>query len=111
MVRRLRHNQDGVVFVTVLMVIIVMMVLATSITSMNVSQVKTAESEVQRIQAELLAAGTLALTYTDQQAPTPTGVFTYQESLDGITYTMTSTMNTSNSGVFQTDDLNISITY
>jgi len=59
MLRQLRQNERGVVFVTVLMIIIVMMALTVSIVSLNVTQVTRTAGEVKHVQAEHLALGAI----------------------------------------------------
>jgi len=64
MLKQLRNNEKGVVFITVLMIILVMAVLTVSILSMNVSQTLLTEGEIQNVQAESLAFGGLARAYS-----------------------------------------------
>ena len=86
MLRTLKNNKKGVVFVTVLMIIIVMMVLAISIISMNVSQVMVAESEVKRIQAEIIAFGAIAYTFANQASSSPGNDITYSTTIGTETF-------------------------
>lgn len=71
MFRRLNENKHGFVFVTVLMIILVMMVLTISVMSLNVSQVKSTEGEVRRLQAEALTSAALAQQYAYQNINNP----------------------------------------
>ena len=57
MFKKLTHNEDGVIFVTVLVIVIVTTLLAISIYSLNSSQAMLAEEEVRRIQSSLIAEG------------------------------------------------------
>ena len=57
MLRQLKANNQGIVFVTVLMIIIVMMILTVSIVSLNVTQVLRTSGEVKHVQAEYLRLG------------------------------------------------------
>ena len=57
MFKKLRNNENGVIFVTVLIIIIISMVLAISIHSVNTAQTMAAEEEYRRIQAEMIAHG------------------------------------------------------
>ena len=113
---KIKNNQSGIVFVTVLVIIIVMMVLTVSIISMNVTQVQVAEVEVKRIEAEMWAQGTLNYFHADQQLPTPT---------DAVTTLPDFTMGTSNTfhgftpagtylagaGFNQTNKFTVNVTY
>ena len=58
-ITKIKNDQSGIIFVTVLVIIIVMMVVTVSIISMNVSQVSVTEKDTRRIQAEILAQGTV----------------------------------------------------
>ena len=71
MLKDLKENKHGVVFVTVLLVIIVMMIIAISIISLNVSQVLIAEEEVKRIHGEILASGALAVAFANFESDSP----------------------------------------
>ena len=72
MFRKLKENKNGFIFVTVLMIILVMMVLTISVMSLNVSQVKSTEGEIRRLQAEVLTSGMLAQQYASQNISNPT---------------------------------------
>ena len=61
MLRNLKNNKKGVVFVTVLVIIIIMMVLVVSVISVNLSHVMVSEGDVKKIQEEMLGIGALHL--------------------------------------------------
>ena len=111
MLRTLKNNKKGIVFVTVLMIIIVMMVLAISIVSMNVSQVLTTETEVRRVQAEIIAFGMLAFTFANQASSSPGSYITNTYTLDGTTYNVAATVGPAGSGILGTSNLIINVTY
>ncbi len=66
MLKKLKDNNQGMVFITVLAFIIVSMVLAVSILSLNISQVNTTETEIRRIQSEMLGLSSLAYSHALQ---------------------------------------------
>ena len=86
MLRELRNNDHGVVFITVLIIIIISIVSTLTILSLNISQVTSSEDEVRHIQAEILSTGGLARIFIEQFSGTPANVIIYAETLDGITY-------------------------
>jgi len=88
MLKNLRNNKRGVVFITVLMIILVLMVLTISIISLNVSQIGTTMDEVHQIQAEALASGALSFFLANQLSGTPSNTITYTQILDNITFTI-----------------------
>jgi type II secretory pathway component PulK len=88
MLKGLKNNQRGIVFITVLIIIIIAMVLAISTLSLNVSQVKSAEDEVRFIQAQALAEGGFGRIYMDQLADAPLDRITYTEQLGNTTFTI-----------------------
>ena len=111
MLKQLKNNERGVVFVTVLMIITVMTVLAISVVSMNVNQVMMAESEVRRLQAEILAFGALAYTFTNQASSSPSNYISYLQTLDGETFNIEAVVGPPNSGIYNTSSLTINVTY
>jgi len=66
MLKDLKNNDRGIVFVTVLIVIITTMVLAVSALSLNLSQIKSTENELKYIQAKVLADGGLVRILAEQ---------------------------------------------
>ena len=111
MLKQLKSDQKGVVFVTVLMIIIAMIILTVSIISMNVNQVLVSETEVKRIQAEILAMGALAYTFANQLSNSPGDFITYTQTLDNVTFTVVSNVATCSSCPLGTDSLNIDVSY
>jgi len=90
MLKDLKNNEHGVVFVTVLIVIITTMVLAVSVLSLNISQIKSAENELRYIQAKVLADGGLVQILSTQFVGTPITTNTYTETIGGTTFTIQS---------------------
>ena len=109
MLKQLKQNEKGVVFVTVLMIIIVMMVLAISVISINVSQVMITEGEAKRLQAEILAMGALAYSFANQMSTSPGNQMTYMQSLDNVAYNVF--VNLANGSTPGTSTLNIYVNY
>jgi len=90
MLKDLKNNEHGVVFVTVLIVIITTMVLAVSVLSLNISQIKSAENELRYIQAKILADGGLVQILSTQFVGTPITTNTYTETVGDTTFTIES---------------------
>ena len=111
MLRELKNNERGVVFVTVLMIILVMMVLAISVISLNVSQVMTAENEVRRQQAETLAMGAMAYTFANQLSSSPSNQFYMIQNLDGLSFNVFVNLSNTPSGPLGTSNLDITVSY
>ena len=99
------------VFVTVLMIIIVMMILTVSIVSLNVTQVMRTEGEVKHIQAEYLALGAIPYLYANQWTNSQGNVITYNETLDGIPFTVIANRSGSGLGGYNTNNLAITVNY
>lgn len=93
MLRQLRENNQGIVFVTVLMIVIVMMILTVSILSLNVSQVVRTTGEIKHVQAEYLGLGAIPYLYANQWTASPDDAITYTETLDGTLFTVTANLN------------------
>ncbi|GEM_PF-4610240 len=111
MLRQLRENDQGIVFVTVLMIIIVMMILTVSIVSLNVTQVLRTSGEVKHVQAEYLALGAIPYLYANQWTISPDNTITYIENLDGIPFTVVANINGPGLNGYSTNDLSIDVTY
>lgn len=105
MLKKIKNNEDGVIFVTVILIILVMMVLTVSILSLNTSQIRVTEDEVKRVQAEVLAMGTVGLTFANQLSDSPNDNIAFTETLGGVDFAVTSDLDTS------TDELVIQVTY
>jgi len=103
MLRNLKRNKKGIVFVTVLMIIIVLMILAISVISLNVSQVLVTENEVRRLQAEVIALGALAKIYGYKLSNGSANFLTNFDTLNNRLFTITSNIVLTN--------LNINVVY
>ena len=111
MLKDLKKNKQGIVFVTVLMIIIVMTVLTLSVISMNVSQYMISEGEVKRIQAEVLGMGALAYILANQLSTDPSNSITYTARLDNVTFLVNAEIGGAGQGPLSTDLLNIDVSY
>jgi len=111
MLKKLKKNDKGVVFVTVLMIIMVMMILSISIISLNVSQLLTTEKEVRRIQAEVLALGAFAYTLADQQNAAPSNPISLSHSIDGLWFSVTTMVDPAGGGIFSTDITTVTVDF
>jgi len=111
MLRVFRENNEGIVFVTVLMIIIIMSILTISIIGLNLSQIMLSENEVERLQAEVLATGTLFYTYANQASSSPGTSISMTETLDGKNFSVWANVVNPGTGPFSTNELNISISY
>ncbi|MBF0523381.1 MAG: hypothetical protein HQL24_10055 [Candidatus Omnitrophica bacterium] len=106
--KTLKNNEDGMVFIVVIAIIMAMMILVISIISVNTSQVTSTESEVRRIQAEILAAGALDYTLTMGSAGATSLDNLFIENLDGTTFSAKAGIDPINATL---NSLNISINY
>ena len=111
MLKGLKKNKKGVVFIVVLMIIIVMMVLCVSIISMNMNQILIAENEIKRIQAETLAVGGLAYTFANQMSASAGASLEYSKELDNVTFTILSNVGNSSTGPLKTNPVTIDVYY
>jgi len=109
MFKQLKDNERGVVFVTVLMIIIVMIVLAISILSMNISQIKSTEAEIKRIQAEAIAYGALARVFANQFTTSAGNYFEYNVIINTTFFNVVA--NIGGAGPLGTNVLLINVTY
>lgn len=87
-------NDNGVVFVTVIVIIITMMVLVITIIGLNVSQTSLTEREVRRIKSEQLALGALAYVYANQMSPSPGNDIDLSFTLDDVDYSIVMNIGT-----------------
>ena len=111
MLRQLKANNQGIVFVTVLMVIIVMMILTVSIVSLNVTQVLRTSGEVKHVQAEYLALGAIPYLYANQWTVSPDNTITYTETLGGVPFTVVANLGGPGLGGYNTTSLFVNVTY
>jgi len=98
MLRDLQKNNHGVVFVTVLIIIIVSMILAMSVVSLNVSQIKSVEAEIQYIQAKALAEGALSNMFITRTLNEDMNTFIGSETVGSTTFTLIGQIDTSGTG-------------
>ena len=110
MFKQLRKNEKGVIYITVLMIILVMMILVISVISMNVNEVMLAENEVNRIRAEMLAFGMLAVTFANQASNSASNYISNVYIFDGRTYNVTSVVGPA-TGPYNTNTLTINVSY
>lgn len=96
MLKSLKNNENGIIFISVLVTIIIMMVITVSIIGMNVSKISTSEKEVKRIQAETLAMGVLGYTFANQLTDTASNLISISESIDGHTFVISSNITSAN---------------
>ncbi|MBN1869614.1 MAG: pilus assembly PilX N-terminal domain-containing protein [Candidatus Omnitrophica bacterium] len=114
MFRELRNNKQGMIFVTVLIIIVVAMVLAVTILSLNISQVKSSEDEFKHLQAKLLAEGGLAIMLINRlSGPPGDGEISYTETLGNTTYTIVSNVDSSSTAPvgYSTNPFTIDVTF
>lgn len=111
MLRQLKTNKEGIVFVTVLLIIIVMMILTVTIVSLNVSQVTRTTGEVRNIQAQYLAFGAVPYMYANQWTSTPDSTITYTETLDGRVFTVVADLGGPGLAGYNADSLQVNVTY
>lgn len=90
MFKNLRQNESGVILFTVLAIIMVMGIFTLAIISINVSEVKTEERQIRRLQAEQFAQGVFWLAYSNltDGSSNPHGQ-TMTQTIDGKTFTAT----------------------
>ena len=88
MLKELRNNNRGIIFVTVLIIIMVAMVLAVTVLGINISQIKSSEDELKHIQARILSEGGLARMLVSKFSGAPVNVINYAETLGNTTFTI-----------------------
>ena len=112
MFKQIKNNERGVVFVTVIMIVMVLMVLTISVLSLNMSQVTSTEQEVKRIQAELIAMGGLRYMFALQQNATALNDVHIPIQLGDFDFDVYINLDAGlNAGIFNTDQLNVTVTY
>jgi hypothetical protein len=94
------------VFISVLIVSMVMMMVTISVVNMTTTQTVTAEDEVRRLKAEILASGWIS--FAQEDFPNNT---TLTEVMEGTTYTINATTETTGSGPLGTNPVNIVVDY
>lgn len=98
MLKDLKNNNRGIIFVTVLIIIIVAMVLSISILSLNVSQITSSEDELKRIQARMIADGALSQMIVQKMTGNPSNFLTYNETIGGTTFVITANIDSTSTG-------------
>ena len=111
MLRQLKTDKQGIVFVTVLLIIIVMMIVTITIVSLNVSQVLRTTGEIKHVQAQYLALGAIPYMYTNQWSTNPDSSMTYTETLDGRIFTVTANLTSPGLTGYDTNSLQINVSY
>ena len=111
MLKQLKKDEKGVIFVTVLMIIIVMMVLTTSMLALNINQILITEGEARNMQARLLAQGILAYVVANQTSDSPGQSLSGSVILDQVNFTWNANIDNSTVGYFGSNPLNIYISY
>ena len=111
MLKDIRNNNSGIVFVTVLAIVISMMILTMSVISLNSSQTILVEDEVKRLQAEMLALGYFSYLHSNLVVD-PTTVFTpTTQPLGSITYSINQDPIGISTGPLSTNTVGFTITY
>lgn len=86
MLKRIPNNEDGVVFVTVLVLVISMMILAVTIINLQLNQATLSEREIARIRSELVATGALQYYIAHEFSNNTVKSFGLSETLNGVLY-------------------------
>ena len=112
MLKDLKNNEHGVVFVTVLIVIITTMILAISALSLNISQIKSTENELRYIQAKTLADGGLVRILSTQFVGVPQTTENYSLTIGDTTFTVQSDITAvAHPGDANSVELDIAVTF
>ncbi len=105
-------NKQGIVLVTVLMMIIVISVLVISIMNMNLGQLLSSEEQAKQIKAEILAKGMVHYVNANQQSASPSNTISFSRNIDGISYSVTANLTAGSIGIMnETDTVTIGVTY
>ncbi len=100
-------NEEGVVFVTVLVLVISMMILAVTVVNLQLNQATLSEKEINRVRSEAIATG--ALMYYIANGPPPGNALT--DMLNGISFNTTITNDGGTPGPNNTNTLTITVDY
>jgi len=111
MLKELRKDNEGVVFVTVIMMITVMIALVVSILGLNTTRVKTTEREIRQIQAELLAEGALDLFLSNQLSNSAGNFISDSIYIGPYLFNISANLYSSGTGIFGTSQVNIDVVY
>ena len=105
--KKLRHNNSGIIMVTVLVLVLIMTVVAIGILGVNISQVSTSQSVVDSIKTEQLAIGAF-YQYHQQQIEGMNNLAPTQVNLDDKTYEVT-VQNKGNLGPNNSNQIEITV--
>jgi hypothetical protein len=86
MLRDLKNNENGLVFVTILMIVAIIMTITIGIISLSVTQVTFSEQEIQRVKTEMLAQGMLAYVFANQVTGVASNAYAFNATIDNLTY-------------------------
>ena len=111
MLRQLKNNNRGVVFVAVLMITLVMITITVAIVHTNISRVMATEDGIKRIQAEMLAKGMLAYVLANQLSSSNSDLINTSVTLGNVTFDIVANLDRSADGIYGTDNLYITIDY
>lgn len=99
-------GQKGIVFVTVVVIVLAMTTAALTAISINISQINLSEKEIQRLQADLLTDGALAISHTSSNPN-----FSYAVSSNHTNYNVSSSLTGAATGPNGTDTRTLNVTY
>ncbi len=107
-----RHKspEDGIILLTVIMMIIVLSLIVIGFMSSSVSQFRTSQSVVDRLKAEELAIGAF-YQYHQRQLDGAGAALPASEALDGKTFTISAPTLTAGAGPNNTNSVTFTITY
>ena len=104
---KIKNDKRGLIFLFVLVVVMIMMSITVSIIHLNVSQSMVMEDEVRRINAQMLLMGEATKAYMNYSP----GSSSTDTTLNGNDFTSSADSGPAADGMFQTDTVNISVTY
>lgn len=107
MIRDLRRNEKGLIFIVVLMIVIVMMTLTVSLLGVNITQSYLTEGEYRRTRAELVSSSAMFAAMAARFANASVNNLVLNETIDGQTYTANATFT----GPANAAALNVVINY
>lgn len=104
-----RNNESGIILVAILVIILIMVILTIGGMGLNVSQVNLSQRQEDRVKAEQLSKGAFWLNYSNVM--TGQAIQPVTQTLDGKTYTITTTLTNNNIGPNSTDPLVVNAAY
>ena len=113
MFKKLKNNEDGIVYITVIMIITVVTILTASIMGLNITQVNSTDNEIKRIKAQTLGEGMLAYIYSYEQTQVNQPMQSSFSSSYNLneTYSVSGTMQPTIATYNQPNNLVINVTY